>query len=99
MGTHPIFESDFDCLTDMAQTEFCHGDPFVHRADSAAQILGNKRGWSPYSWHGGSILAIAGEDFAVLASDTRLGEHGGIYTRELNRNTQGKFTRILVFCI
>ena len=73
----------------MAQTEFCRGDPFVHGADSAAQILGNKRGWSPYSWHGGSILAIAGEDFAVLASDTRLGEHGGIYTRQLNRNTQG----------
>merc|ERR1711893_175496 len=21
MGTHPIFESDFDCLTDMGQTE------------------------------------------------------------------------------
>ena len=26
---------------------------------------------------------------ADLASDTRLGEHGGIYTRELNSNTQG----------
>jgi len=81
-------------------TEFCRGDPFIHQADEqAADQNGTQRHWSPYSWHGGTILAIAGEDFAVLASDTRLGEHGGIYTRELNRNTQGKdavFTA--VFC-
>jgi len=69
-------------------TQFCKGDPFVHQADEGAQVLANQQRWSPYSWHGGTILAIAGADFAVLASDTRLGEYGGIYTRELNRNTQ-----------
>jgi len=41
--------------------------------------------WSPYSWHGGSIVGISGEDFAVIASDTRLGEHGSIYQRDLSR--------------
>jgi hypothetical protein len=74
----------------MLANEFSRGDPFVHRADQAAQDQANQRHWSPYSWHGGTVLAIAGEDFAIIASDTRLGEHGGIYTRELNRNTQGK---------
>lgn len=41
--------------------------------------------WSPYSWHGGSVVGIAGEDFAVIASDTRLGEHGAIYQRDHHR--------------
>ena len=30
------------------------------KADAAYEDQCNKRGWSPYSWHGGSILAIAG---------------------------------------
>ena len=34
---------------------FSRGDPFIHRADEAAQQLANQRGWSPYSWHGGKI--------------------------------------------
>merc|ERR1712008_28532 len=29
-----------------------------------------------------------GEDFSVMASDTRLGQHGGIYSREFKRNNQ-----------
>ena len=66
-------------------------DPFVHKADAAFEDQCNKRGWSPYSWHGGSILAIAGEDFSIMASDTRLGQHGGIYSREFKRNNQGFF--------
>lgn len=41
--------------------------------------------WSPYSWHGGTVVGIAGEDFAVIASDTRLGEHGAIYQRDHSR--------------
>ena len=41
--------------------------------------------WSPYSWHGGSVVGIAGTDFAVIASDTRLGEHGAIYQRDHSR--------------
>jgi len=63
-------------------------DPFVHQADAAYEDQCNKRGWSPYSWHGGSILAIAGDDFSIMASDTRLGQHGGIYSREFKRNNQ-----------
>ena len=64
-------------------------DPFVHQADAAHDDHVNKRGWSPYAWHGGSILAIAGKDFSIMASDTRLGQHGGIYSREFKRNNQG----------
>lgn len=38
--------------------------------------------WSPYSLNGGTILAVAGEDFSVIASDTRLSEGFSIYTRD-----------------
>jgi len=37
---------------------------------------GTERRFSPYSDNGGSVVAIAGEDFAVIASDTRLSGHG-----------------------
>ena len=32
-----------------------------------------ERRFSPYSDNGGSVVAIAGEDFCVIASDTRFG--------------------------
>ena len=36
----------------------------------------HERRFSPYSDNGGSVVAIAGEDFVVVASDTRLSGHG-----------------------
>eukprot|EP01137_Pigoraptor_chileana_P011185 Opistho-2@61661 len=38
--------------------------------------------WSPYASNGGTILGIAGPDFAVLASDTRLSEGFEIMSRD-----------------
>ncbi|ELT91509.1 hypothetical protein CAPTEDRAFT_172055 [Capitella teleta] len=37
--------------------------------------------FNPYSFNGGSIMAIAGDDFAVVASDTRLSEGFSIHSR------------------
>jgi 20S proteasome subunit beta 6 len=37
--------------------------------------------FSPYSDNGGTILAIAGADFAVIAGDTRQSEGYSIQTR------------------
>jgi len=44
--------------------------------------------FSPYADNGGSIVAIAGEDFAVIASDTRLSSGFAIYTRDQPKLTK-----------
>jgi 20S proteasome subunit beta 6 len=41
----------------------------------------SSRAFNPYSENGGTILAIAGADFAVIAGDTRQSEGYSIQTR------------------
>jgi len=41
--------------------------------------------FSPYTLNGGTILAIAGEDFSVVASDMRLSEGFMIHSRECQK--------------
>ncbi|KAG9108151.1 Proteasome subunit beta type-6 [Ceratobasidium sp. 392] len=45
------------------------------------QAQPTQRGFNPYTENGGTILAIAGEDFAVIAGDTRQTEGYSIQTR------------------
>ena len=41
-----------------------------------------ERRFSPYAFNGGNILAVSGEDFAVVASDTRLSQGFMIHSRD-----------------
>uniref|UniRef100_T1J791 Proteasome subunit beta n=1 Tax=Strigamia maritima TaxID=126957 RepID=T1J791_STRMM len=49
---------------------------------SLALGQGKQHQFSPYADNGGSVVAIAGENYAVIASDTRLSTGFQIYTRE-----------------
>jgi len=61
----------------MAMTSFdIHGVP-EHMLGGPKQAH-----FYPYTDNGGSVVAIAGEDFAVIASDTRLTSGFSIYTRD-----------------
>ena len=44
-----------------------------------------ERRFNPYTDNGGTVLGIAGEDFAVVASDTRLSEYYSIHARDVSK--------------
>ncbi|KAJ8974158.1 hypothetical protein NQ317_005806 [Molorchus minor] len=51
--------------------------------------------FSPYADNGGSVVAIAGEDFVVIGADTRLSAGFSIYTRNQNKLFQLSKTTVL----
>jgi 20S proteasome subunit beta 6 len=42
-------------------------------------------GFSPYDWNGGTVVAVAGKDFVVIAADKRLTTGYAIKTRNISR--------------
>lgn len=42
-------------------------------------------GFSPYTDNGGTVVAIAGKNYAIIASETRLSTGYSIYTRDQNK--------------
>lgn len=57
---------------------------FVKKADYLADVgisYETQHGFNPYTFNGGTILAVAGPDFAIAASDSRLCEGFMIHTR------------------
>lgn len=53
--------------------------------------------FNPYSFNGGTILAIAGDDFSIVASDTRLSEGFSIHSRECPK-TYGLSDKTVLAC-
>eukprot|EP00123_Amoebidium_parasiticum_P012434 comp21352_c0_seq1/m.29296 comp21352_c0_seq1/g.29296 ORF comp21352_c0_seq1/g.29296 comp21352_c0_seq1/m.29296 type:complete len:249 (-) comp21352_c0_seq1:70-816(-) len=51
--------------------------------------------FSPYADNGGTILGIAGDDFAVIAGDTRLSEGYSIHSREESKLFRMNNTTVL----
>ncbi|WWD06929.1 hypothetical protein V865_005026 [Kwoniella europaea PYCC6329] len=56
-----------------------HNAPMAHSQEPTAAPIEHR--FNPYSDNGGSILAISGKDFSVIAGDTRQSEGYNIQTR------------------
>lgn len=54
--------------------------------------------FNPYSYNGGTVLAVAGENFSVIASDTRLSEGFSIHTRDNPKTYKLTDTTVLGAC-
>ncbi|KAF7281169.1 proteasome beta6 subunit [Rhynchophorus ferrugineus] len=54
-----------------------------------------QRSFNPYADNGGSVVAIAGDDFVIIGADTRLSAGFSIYTREQNKLFQLSPTTVL----
>jgi len=54
--------------------------------------------FNPYTFNGGTILAIAGSDFCVVASDTRLSEGFSIHSRDLPKTVCLSNNTVLASC-
>lgn len=54
--------------------------------------------FNPYEQNGGTVLAVAGEDFSVIASDTRLSQGFSIHTRDLPKTYKLTGSTVLGAC-
>ncbi|XP_072014601.1 proteasome subunit beta type-1-B-like [Amphiura filiformis] len=60
----------------------------MYQSPSDYHVQPRQHYFSPYSWNGGTVLAVSGDDFALIASDTRLSEGFSIHSRNIPKTYQ-----------
>ena len=62
-----------------------HNAPSADHIDHGVTQAPYERAFSPYDFNGGTTLAIAGEDYAIVAADTRLSTGYEILSRNVTK--------------
>ncbi|KAF6005403.1 Proteasome subunit beta type-1 [Cyanidiococcus yangmingshanensis] len=69
------------------QTRFTESSWMSSNLGPSAQqaLISHQRSWSPYVDNGGTVLALAGRDYAVVAADTRFSVGFSVPSRNLTK--------------
>lgn len=62
-----------------------NGNPSADHIDHGVTEAPYERRFSPYDFNGGTTLAISGEDYAIVAADTRLSTGYQILSRDVTK--------------
>ena len=60
-------------------------DPRAQHDDVSQAGGATQHRFSPYEWNGGTVVAVAGDDYVVIASDKRLAAGYSIKSRNITR--------------
>ena len=60
-------------------------DPRTQHDDVSQAGGATQHGFSPYEWNGGTVIAVAGDDYVIIASDKRLAAGYSIKSRNITR--------------
>jgi len=72
MGTHPIFESDFDCLTEKKIVEFVKmAAAFVDAEIANNEIVMFSKSWCPFCTKAKKALDSVGAKYKVIEIENR----------------------------
>lgn len=74
-----------NATNEMAQFKQAMKEVAAHPEWRSSRLIERQR-WNPYSMEGGSTCAISGDNFAIVASDTRMTQNDiNILTRDAEK--------------
>jgi len=82
----PVFSSEGNTTIPVSfDASHAHNAPSADHIDHGVTQAPYEKSFSPYDFNGGTTLAIAGEDYAIVAADTRLSSGYEILSRNVTK--------------
>ncbi len=90
LGRIALFSLNLFVIESVVHSLSFYCRPFAASSSSAVGAGGGAKEhrFNPYEFNGGTALGISGDDFAVIAADTRLMEGYSILSRDVSKIKQ-----------